>query len=69
MNAQAGQFPIQLPCPTVVRFNRLIEQRGSHTAALEALLRDAEVLDQLKRAIRAAGMCPEEIMHATQPRR
>lgn len=69
MNAQVSQFPIQLPCPTVVRFNRLIELHGGHTAALESLLRDAEVLDQLKRAIRSAGLCPEEIMQGVAARR
>jgi hypothetical protein len=69
MNAQVSQFPIQLPCPTVVRFNRLIELHGSHTSALEALLRDAEILEQLKRAIRAAGLCPEEILRSAARRR
>jgi hypothetical protein len=50
------------PTPTVVRWLALIEQHGGHTAALEALIRQADELQKLKRAVRALGCTPESLM-------
>lgn len=47
------------PVPTVLRLLALIEMHGSQTAALEALLRQADELERLKRAVRALGLSPE----------
>ena len=47
------------PVPTVLRLLALIEMHGSQTAALEALLRQADELARLKRAVRALGLSPE----------
>jgi hypothetical protein len=53
--------------PTVLRWLALIELHGSHTAALEALIRQADELERLRRAVRALGFSPE-ILASEQPR-
>lgn len=51
--------PRQKPTPTVLRWLALIEMYGSHTAALEALIRQVDEFERLKRAVRARGLSPE----------
>jgi hypothetical protein len=53
--------------PTVLRWLALIELHGSHTAALEALIRQADELERLRRAVRALGLSPE-ILASEPPR-
>jgi hypothetical protein len=53
--------------PTVLRWLALIELHGSHTAALEALIRQADELERLRRAVRARGRWPEIL--ASEPAR
>jgi hypothetical protein len=50
------------PTPTVLRWLALIEQHGSHTAALEALIRKADELERLKAAVRGCGLRPELLL-------
>ena len=50
------------PCPTVLRWKALIDKYGSETAALEALIRQADELDRLKGAVRAQGLSPESLL-------
>lgn len=45
--------------PTVLRLLALIDLHGSQTAALEALLQQADELSRLKAAVRALGLSPE----------
>jgi hypothetical protein len=52
--------------PTVLRLLALIEMHGSQTAALEALLRQADELARLKAAVRGLGLSPELL--ASEPR-
>jgi hypothetical protein len=47
------------PTPTVLRWLALIELHGGQTAALEALIRQADELQRLQRAVRAMGLSPE----------
>jgi hypothetical protein len=54
----------QNPTPTVLRWKELIDQHGSETAALEALLRQADDLERLKRAVRACGLSPELLLRS-----
>ena len=61
MQAVASRPPESRRTPTVVRMLELIQRHGSQTAALEALLRQADELERLKRALRAMGMTPEFI--------
>jgi len=44
--------------PTVLRWLNLVEKHGSQTAALEALIRQADELERLKRAVRGCGLSP-----------
>jgi hypothetical protein len=48
--------------PTVLRWLALVEKYGSHTAALEALLRQADELARLKVAVRACGLKPDLLL-------
>jgi hypothetical protein len=54
-------------CPTVLRWLALIEKHGGHTPALEALLRHADELERLKRAMRERGLSPEILAAETYP--
>jgi len=51
--------------PTVLRWLALVEKHGSHTAALEALLRQADELDRLKAAVRGAGLKSELLLQCS----
>ena len=61
MQAVVSRPPESRRTPTVVRMLELIRKHGSQTAALEALLRQADELERLQRALRAMGMTPEFI--------
>jgi hypothetical protein len=61
MHAVAARPSEARRTPTVVRMLELIRRHGSQTAALEALLHQADELERLKRALRAMGMTPEFI--------
>lgn len=61
MEAVAARPSDSKRTPTVVQMLALIRKHGSQTAALEALLRQADELERLKRALRAMGMTPEFI--------
>ena len=66
MMSQSFERTESNPAPTVLRWLELIERHGSKTAALEALIRQADELDRLKRALRATGMSPEAIAAGAQ---
>jgi hypothetical protein len=54
------------PCKsTVLLWLALVEKYGSHTGALEALLRQADELDRLKAAVRSCGLKPELLLAGT----
>jgi hypothetical protein len=57
--AMEATRPKPAKAPTVLRWLALIELHGGHTAALESLIRQADELQRLKRAIRAMGLSPE----------
>jgi hypothetical protein len=46
----------------LLRWAGLIQIHGSQTAALEALLRDADELVKLKRAVKWCGLKPEHLL-------
>jgi hypothetical protein len=50
------------PNPTLVRWASLIGFYGSQIAALESLIRDADELVKLKRAVRGVGLKPELLL-------
>jgi hypothetical protein len=51
---------------TVMRWLRLMEFYGGHTAALEALLRDAQNLDRLMSCMRSHGMDPSTFIREAE---
>lgn len=48
--------------PTVLRWVALVDKHGSHTGALEALLRQADELERLKVAVRGCGLRPDLLL-------
>lgn len=58
MQAHSNYVHFHHHTPTVMRWLRLIEIYGGHTAALEALLRDSENLEHLMQGMRSCGIDP-----------
>jgi hypothetical protein len=54
--------------PMVLRWLSLVELHGSQSGALEAVLRDSDQFERLKRAVRRIGLDPELLIREIVPR-